>query len=53
MGKRPAGTAAGNAEAIRIYERMEEERKQKVHAKTEANRPKKVTLAKLKFLDDK
>jgi hypothetical protein len=51
MGKRPAGSAAGNAEAIRIYERMEEERKQKVQAKAEANKPKKVTLAKLRFLD--
>jgi hypothetical protein len=34
-------------------ERIEEERKQKVQAKAEANKPKKVTLAKLKFLEDK
>jgi hypothetical protein len=53
MGKRPAGAAAGNAEAIRIYERMEKERKQKVQAKAEANKPKKVTLPRLKFLDEK
>jgi hypothetical protein len=42
MSKKSA--AAGNSEAIRIYERMEEERKQKVQAKAEANKPKKVTL---------
>ena len=40
MGKKPAVAAAGNSEAIRIYERMEEERKQKVQAKAEANKPK-------------
>jgi hypothetical protein len=32
---------------------MEEERKQKLQAKTEANKPKKVTLPKLKFLDQR
>jgi len=32
---------------------MEEERKQKVQTEAEANKPKKVTLAKLKFLDEK
>jgi hypothetical protein len=53
MSKKPTGAAAGNSEAIRIYERMEEERKQKVQAKAEANKPKKVSLAKVKFLDEK
>jgi len=53
MSKKPTGAAAGTSEAIRIYERMEEERKQKLQAKTEANKPKKVTLPKLKFLDQK
>jgi hypothetical protein len=49
----PGGVAAGNPEAIRISERMEEERKQKVQAKAEAKKPKKVSLAKVKFLDEK
>ena len=53
MSKKPSGAAAGNSEAIRIYERMEEERQRKVQAKAEANKPKKVTLPKLKFLDQK
>ena len=53
MSKKSTGAAAGNSEAIRIYERMEEERKQKVQAKAEANKPKKVSLAKGKFLDEK
>ena len=53
MSKKPAGAAAGDSEAIRIYERMEEERQRKVQAKIEANKPKKVTLPKLKFLDQK
>jgi hypothetical protein len=52
MSKKPIGATAGTSEAIRIYERMEEERKQKLRAKTEANKPK-VTLPKLKFLDEK
>jgi hypothetical protein len=53
MRKKPTGVAAGDSEAIRIYERMEEERQRKAQAKTEANKPKKVTLARLKFLDHK
>ena len=53
MTKKPTGAAAGDSEAMRIYERMEEERLRKIHAKAEANRPKKVTLPKLKFLDEK
>jgi hypothetical protein len=53
MSKKPTGAAAGNSEAIRIYERMEEERQRKVQAKAEANKPKKVTLPKLRFLDGK
>jgi hypothetical protein len=53
MRKKPSGVAAGNSEAIRIYERMEEERQQKAQAKMEANKPKKVTLPRLKFLDQK
>src|SRR3954453_12966296 len=53
MTKKPTGTAAGNSEAMRIYERMEEERLRKLQAKAEANKPKKVTLPKLKFLDEK
>jgi hypothetical protein len=32
---------------------MEEERQRKVQAKAETSKPKKVTLPKLKFLDDK
>jgi hypothetical protein len=53
MTKKPTGVGAGNSEAIRIYERMEEERQRKAQAKAEANKPKKVTLPKLKFLDQK
>jgi hypothetical protein len=53
MSKKPTGVAAGNAEAMRIYERMEEDRQRKVQAKAEVNKPKKVTLPKLKFLDEK
>ena len=53
MSKKPAGAATGNSEAMRIYERMEEERLRKVQAKAEASKPKKVTLPKLKFLDEK
>ena len=53
MTKKPTGAAAGNSEAMRIYERMEEERLGKIQAKAEANKPKKVTLPKLKFLDEK
>ena len=40
----PHRSSGWNSEAIRIFERMEEERKQKVQAKAEANKPKKVTL---------
>ena len=53
MSKKTIGTAAGNSEAIRIYEAMEEERKRKLAAKAEAAKPKKVTLPRLKFLEDK
>jgi hypothetical protein len=53
LSKKPTGAAAGNSEAIRIYERLEEERQRKVQAKAEANKPKKVTLPKLNFLDQK
>jgi len=45
------GSAAGNSEAIRIYEAMEEERKRKLAAKAEAGKPKKVTLPRLKFME--
>ena len=51
--KKPTGVAAGNSEAVRIFERMEEERQRKAQAKAEANKPKKVTLPRLKFLDPK
>jgi hypothetical protein len=51
MSKKPTGVAAGNSEAIRIYEAMEEERKRKLAAKAEASKPKKVTLPRLKFMD--
>ena len=48
MSKKPTG-AAGDSEAMRrIYERMEEERLRKLQAKAEENKPKKVTLPKLK-----
>jgi hypothetical protein len=53
MAKKTTGVAAGDSEAIRIYERMEEERQRKAQAKAEANKPKKVTLPRLKFLDPK
>ena len=53
MSKKPTGVAAGNSEATRIYERMEEERQRKAQAKTEASKPKKVTLPRLKFLEEK
>jgi hypothetical protein len=53
MSKKPTGAAPGDSEAMRIYERMEEERLRKLQAKAEANKPKKVTLPKLKFLDEK
>jgi hypothetical protein len=53
MTKKPTGAAAGNSEAMRIYERMEEERVRKLQAKAEANKPGKVTLPKLTFLDQK
>ena len=43
MAKKTTGVAAGDSEAIRIYERMEEERQRKAQAKAEANKPKKVT----------
>ena len=53
MTKKPTGVAVGNPEALRIYEKMEEEQKLKEKAKAEANKPRKVTLPHLKFLDDK
>jgi hypothetical protein len=53
MSKKPTGTAPVDSEAMRIYERMEEERLRKIQAKAEANKPKNVTLPKLKFLDEK
>jgi hypothetical protein len=53
MTKKPTGVAAGNSEAIRIYERLEEERQRKAQAKAEANKPKKVTLPRFKFLEQK
>jgi hypothetical protein len=53
MSKKPTGAAAANSEALRIYERMKEERQRKVQAKAEASKPKKVTLPKLKFLNEK
>ena len=53
MAKKTTGVAAGDSEAVRIYERMEEERHRKAQAKAEANKPKKVPLPRLKFLDPK
>jgi len=53
MSKKRTESAAGNSEALRIYERMEEDRQRKVQAKAEASKPKKVTLPKVKFLDEK
>ena len=53
MSKKRMGVAAGDSEAIRIYERMEEERQRKVQAKAEASKPKKVTLPRITLLDDK
>ncbi len=53
MSKKPIGVAAGSSEAIRIYERMQEEQQRKAQAKAEAKAPKKVTLPRLKFMDEK
>jgi hypothetical protein len=53
MSKKPTGVAAGNSEALRIYERMEEERKRREETKAETNKPKKVTLPRLRFMDEK
>ena len=53
MAKKTTGGAAGDSEAIRIFERMEEERQRKAQARAEANKPKKVTLPPIKFLDQK
>ena len=53
MSKKPTGVAAGNSEAVRIFERMEEEKQRQAQAKAEKNKPKKVTLPPLKFLDQK
>jgi hypothetical protein len=49
MTKKMTGAPAGNSEAIRIFERMEEERQRKAQAKAEANKQKKVTLPRLNF----
>ena len=43
--------AEGYAEAHRIYERLEEDRKRRVQADAEAKKPKIVTLPRLKFLE--
>ncbi len=51
MSREPTGSTAGNSEAIRIYGAMEEERKQKLDERSEASKPKKVTLPRLKFLE--
>jgi hypothetical protein len=53
MSKKPTGVAAGNSEALRIYEKMEEERKRKEQVKAEANKVKPVTLPRMKFLEDR
>jgi hypothetical protein len=45
MSKKPTGAAAGNSEAMRIYERVEEERQRKVEAKAEASKLKKGVAA--------
>jgi hypothetical protein len=52
VSKKATGSAAGNSEAIRIYEKMEEERKRKLAAKAEASKSKKVTLPRLKFVEN-
>jgi hypothetical protein len=51
VSKKPSGVGAGNSEAIRVYEAMEQERKRKLESKAEAAKPKKVSLPRLKFLD--
>ena len=53
MSRKPTGVAAGDSEAIRIYERMEEERRRKVQTKAETRKPKKVTLPRVTLLEDK
>ena len=53
MSRKPSGGSAGDSEAHRIYEAMEQERRRKLDAKAEANKPKQVTLPRLKFMDDK
>ena len=53
MNKRTTVSTAGDAEALRIYERMQEEEQRKAQAKKDAAQPqKKVTLPRLKFMDD-
>ena len=53
MAKKTMRVAGGDSEAARIFQRMEEERKRKAQAKEEANKPKKVTLPRLNFLNQK
>ncbi len=53
MSKKPTGAAAGNSEAIRIYERMQEEEQRKAKDRVEAKAAKKVTLPRLKFMEEK
>ncbi|MFL5159768.1 MAG: hypothetical protein ACJ8D1_16360 [Microvirga sp.] len=53
MNKKRSDAAAGDSEALRIYERMEEERQRKEQARAEAKKPKKITLPRVSFLDPK
>ena len=47
------GSRSRQLRSCSLFERMEEERQRKAQAKAEANKPKKVTLPRLKFLDEK
>ena len=51
MSKKDTGSAAGNSEAIRIYEAMQRAKAQ-LAAKAEVSKPKKVTLPRLKFMEN-
>jgi hypothetical protein len=53
MSKTPKSSAQGDSEAMRIYERMKEEEQRKAEAKEKAKAGKKVTLPRLKFMEDK
>jgi hypothetical protein len=52
-GKEDDGRGCGRFRSHSHFERMEQERQGKAQARAEANKPKKVTLPRIKFLDQK